>query len=77
MSLLAGSLGVLILDPDIPTLGASGAVYGLLGGAIVMARNRQIDLMQSGLDPDPRAQPRDHDPVLEPGHLARRVTSAG
>ncbi len=51
VSLLAGSLGVLILDPDIPTLGASGAVYGLLGGAIVMARNRQIDLMQSGLIP--------------------------
>ena len=51
VSLLAGSLGVLILDPNIPTLGASGAVYGLLGGAIVMARNRQIDLMQSGLIP--------------------------
>jgi membrane associated rhomboid family serine protease len=51
VSLLAGSLGVLILDPNVPTLGASGAVYGLLGGAIVMARNRQIDLMQSGLVP--------------------------
>ena len=51
VSLLAGSLGVLILDPNVPTLGASGAVYGLLGGAIVMARNRQIDLMQSGLIP--------------------------
>ena len=51
VSLLAGSLGVLIMDPNIPTLGASGAVYGLLGGAIVMARNRQIDLMQSGLIP--------------------------
>jgi membrane associated rhomboid family serine protease len=51
VSLLAGSLGVLILDPDKLTLGASGAVYGLLGGAIVMARNREIDLMQSGLVP--------------------------
>ena len=51
VSLLAGSLGVLIMDPDVPTRGASGAVYGLLGGAIVMARNRQIDLMQSGLIP--------------------------
>jgi membrane associated rhomboid family serine protease len=50
-SLLCGSLGVMILSPDTPTLGASGAVYGLLGAAIVMARNRNIDLMQSGLVP--------------------------
>jgi membrane associated rhomboid family serine protease len=50
-SLLTGSLGVLLLDPNTPTLGASGAVYGLLGAAIVMARNRNIDLVQSGLIP--------------------------
>jgi membrane associated rhomboid family serine protease len=50
-SLFAGSLGVLLLAPDTPTLGASGAVYGLLGAAVVMARNREIDLMQSGLLP--------------------------
>jgi membrane associated rhomboid family serine protease len=50
-SLLAGSLGVMLLDPNSPTLGASGAIYGLLGAAIVMARNRNVDLMQSGLVP--------------------------
>jgi membrane associated rhomboid family serine protease len=50
-SLLTGSLGVLILDPNSPTLGASGAIYGLLGAAIVMARHRNVDLMQSGLVP--------------------------
>src|SRR4051794_8271240 len=50
-SLLTGSLGVMILDPNTPTLGASGAIYGLLGAAIVMARNRNINLMQSGLVP--------------------------
>jgi membrane associated rhomboid family serine protease len=50
-SLLCGSLGVMILSPETPTLGASGAVYGLLGAAIVMARNRNIDLIQSGLVP--------------------------
>jgi membrane associated rhomboid family serine protease len=50
-SLLAGSLGVMILDPDSATLGASGAIYGLLGAAIVMARNRGISLVQSGLLP--------------------------
>src|SRR3954447_18107131 len=41
-SLLTGSLAVLIAQPHAPTLGASGAVYGLLGAAIVMARNRQV-----------------------------------
>ena len=50
-SLLTGSLGVMILDPEAATRGASGAIYGLLGAAIVMARNRNIDLMQSGLIP--------------------------
>ena len=51
VSLLGGSLGVMILSPDEATLGASGAIYGLLGAAIVMARNRQISLIQSGLIP--------------------------
>jgi membrane associated rhomboid family serine protease len=50
-SLLVGSLSVMLFSPNTPTLGASGAVYGLLGAAIVMARNRNIDLMQSGLVP--------------------------
>ena len=51
VALLGGSLGVMILSPDEATLGASGAIYGLLGAAIVMARNRQISLVQSGLLP--------------------------
>src|SRR4029078_4489940 len=51
VALLGGSLGVMILSPDEATLGASGAIYGLLGAAIVMARNRQISLIQSGLLP--------------------------
>src|SRR5690606_8766179 len=50
-ALFSGSLGVLLIAPDTPTLGASGAVYGLLGAAVVMARNREIDLVQSGLLP--------------------------
>jgi membrane associated rhomboid family serine protease len=50
-SLLTGSLGAILLSPDSSTRGASGAIYGLFGAAIVMARNRQIDLMQSGLLP--------------------------
>jgi membrane associated rhomboid family serine protease len=51
VALLSGSLGVMILDPNSATLGASGAIYGLLGAAIVMARNRNISLVQSGLLP--------------------------
>ena len=32
-------------------VGASTAIFGLLGAAIVMARNRGIDIMASGLGP--------------------------
>jgi membrane associated rhomboid family serine protease len=46
---LVGSLAVLIMGQG--AYGASGCIYGLLGAAIVMARNRQINLMQSGLIP--------------------------
>jgi membrane associated rhomboid family serine protease len=35
---LAGSAGALIMDPTVPTVGASGAVYGILGAAIVLER---------------------------------------
>ncbi|MEA2291268.1 MAG: hypothetical protein QOF17_288 [Solirubrobacteraceae bacterium] len=50
-SLLAGSFGALLLSPHSVTVGASGAVFGLMGAALVMARHRGIDLMQSGLLP--------------------------
>lgn len=48
-SLFAGSLGVLLLSPTTFTGGASGAVFGLMGAAIVYLRRRGIDPMQSGL----------------------------
>src|SRR3954452_12967899 len=50
-SLLCGSLGVLLLEPNASAYGASGAIFGLLGAVIVMARNRDVNLMQSGLVP--------------------------
>jgi membrane associated rhomboid family serine protease len=50
-SLLAGSFGAVLLDPETPVVGASTAIFGLLGAAVVMARNRGIDLMASGLGP--------------------------
>jgi membrane associated rhomboid family serine protease len=48
-ALLCGSFGVLLLEPDAVTVGASGAAFGLLGAAIVEARSRGIDIWASGL----------------------------
>ena len=49
VSLLCGSFGALLLSPDKLTVGASGAVFGLMAGAAVLARNRGFSLMESGL----------------------------
>jgi membrane associated rhomboid family serine protease len=49
VSLLTGSLGALIVSPHTLTVGASGAVFGLMGAAAVEVRARQIPLMQSGV----------------------------
>jgi membrane associated rhomboid family serine protease len=48
-SLLAGSFGALLFQPDIPTVGASGAAFGVLGALIVVAHARRISIWQSGL----------------------------
>jgi membrane associated rhomboid family serine protease len=48
-SLLCGSFGVLLLSPDSVTVGASGAVFGLMGGAVIALRARGINPMDSGL----------------------------
>ena len=49
VSLLAGSFGALLLQPTGFTVGASGAIFGLMGAAVVIMRNRGIDPMESGL----------------------------
>jgi membrane associated rhomboid family serine protease len=49
VSLVAGSVGALVLSPNAGTLGASGAIFGLMGAAIVAMRARGINPMQSGI----------------------------
>ena len=37
---LAGSAGALLLDPTVPTVGASGAIFGILGAGLVLEQQR-------------------------------------
>ncbi|MGE3619506.1 MAG: rhomboid family intramembrane serine protease [Acidimicrobiia bacterium] len=48
-SLLGGGLGVLVVSPHSLTVGASGAVFGLMGGAFVALRARGIDPFSTGI----------------------------
>jgi membrane associated rhomboid family serine protease len=50
-ALLTGSFGALVLSPHVFTVGASGAVFGLLGAVAVGLRQRGVGLWQSGIGP--------------------------
>ena len=50
-ALLAGSFGALVAAPHSLTVGASGAVFGLMAGAFVFQRARGVDPWRSGLGP--------------------------
>ncbi len=39
---IAGSAGALVYSPLVPTVGASGAIFGILGGLFVLERKRHI-----------------------------------
>jgi membrane associated rhomboid family serine protease len=49
VSVLAGSFGALVVEPGSLTVGASGGIFGLMGGAVVVMRNRGLNPMESGL----------------------------
>jgi membrane associated rhomboid family serine protease len=49
VSALAGSAGALVLTPRTPTVGASGALFGLLGAALILERQRNYVLGGSAL----------------------------
>ena len=46
---LAGSAGALVFNPASPTVGASGALFGILGAAVVLERQRDYVLGGSAL----------------------------
>jgi membrane associated rhomboid family serine protease len=48
-ALLWGSFGALLLKPDALTVGASGAVFGLMGAAAVELRSRGINPFQTNI----------------------------
>jgi membrane associated rhomboid family serine protease len=48
-ALLAGSFGSLLVSPDAVTVGASGAVFGLMGAAAVELHGRGINPFQTGI----------------------------
>jgi membrane associated rhomboid family serine protease len=47
-ALLAGSFGALLATPA-PSLGASGAIFGLMGAAVIELRSRRMSVMESGI----------------------------
>ena len=49
VGLLAGSLGVMLISPNSPSAGASGAIFGLLAGAFLEAHQRGAEAVRNQL----------------------------
>lgn len=49
VALVAGSFGALLVSPNQMTLGASGAIFGLMGGLLMVAKSRGVAMKDTGL----------------------------
>lgn len=49
VSLMGGGLGVMVMSPISPTLGASGAVFGLMGGLVALQLRAHHNPWNSGI----------------------------
>jgi len=49
VSLLGGSAGAMLLAPANPVVGASGAVFGLIGATVLFHRSRGVGIFDTGL----------------------------
>lgn len=49
VALFWGSAGAMLVNPDTLTVGASGAIFGLMGAAFFELRSRGIDPFQAGI----------------------------
>lgn len=49
IALVSGSFGALLVSPFSLTVGASGAIFGLMGGLLVVAQARGIAMRETGL----------------------------
>ena len=49
VSLAGGALGIMLLSPDAPTVGASGAVFGLMGALVVLQLRARQNPWRSGI----------------------------
>ena len=47
VSILAGALGSLVVDPNVVTVGASGGIFGIMVAAFLIARDRGMDELAS------------------------------